>query len=75
MRLGKHLQQNEQYRYVSGSRQRNKKVYVLDELIGYKKDKMSTDRDNGRGNKRTRVTRGSRNPKHGKRKAIHSAQT
>jgi hypothetical protein len=32
-------------------------------------DKMSTDRENGRGNKiRARLRRGSRNPKHGKRK-------
>jgi hypothetical protein len=29
---------------------------------------MSTDRESGRGNKRARVTRGPRNPKHGKRK-------
>jgi hypothetical protein len=28
---------------------------------------MSTERENGRGNKRARVTSGSRNPKHGKR--------
>jgi hypothetical protein len=35
---------------------------------GYKKNKMSTDMENGRENKRARVTRGSRNPKHGKRK-------
>jgi hypothetical protein len=32
------------------------------ELV-YKKNKMSTDRENGRGNKRARVARGSRNPK------------
>jgi hypothetical protein len=42
---------------------------------GYKKNKMSTDREKGTGNKRARVTRGSRNPKHGKRKALHCAQT
>jgi hypothetical protein len=29
---------------------------------------MSTDRENGRGNKRPRVTIGSWNPKHGERK-------
>jgi hypothetical protein len=29
---------------------------------------MSTDREKGRGSKRARVARGSRNPKHGKRK-------
>jgi hypothetical protein len=29
---------------------------------------MGTDREKGTGNKRERVTRGSRNPKHGKRK-------
>jgi hypothetical protein len=34
---------------------------------------MSTDRKSARGNKRARVTRGSRNPKHGKRKALHCA--
>jgi hypothetical protein len=34
----------------------------------YKKNKMSTDREIGRGNKRARVTRGSRNPRYGKRK-------
>jgi hypothetical protein len=38
--------------------------------IGYKKNKISTERESGRGNKRARVTRGSRNPKHGKRKAL-----
>jgi hypothetical protein len=43
-------------------------------LFGYKKNKKSTDMENGRGNKRERVTRGSRNPKHGKRKALHCAQ-
>jgi hypothetical protein len=32
------------------------------------KNKMSTDKENGRGNKMARVTRRSRNPKHGKRK-------
>jgi hypothetical protein len=36
--------------------------------MDYKKNNMSTDRENGRGNRRARVTRGSRNPKHGKRK-------
>jgi hypothetical protein len=34
----------------------------------YKKNQMSTDTEEGRGNKRARVTRGSRNPKHGKLK-------
>jgi hypothetical protein len=40
------------------------------ELMDYKKNNTSTDRGKlGRGNKRaSRVTRGSRNPKHGKRK-------
>jgi hypothetical protein len=38
-------------------------------------NKMSTDREQGRGNKRARVTRGSRNPKHGKREALHCAQS
>jgi hypothetical protein len=38
------------------------------EKHGYKKNKMSTDREKGRGNIRARVARGSRNPKHGKRK-------
>jgi hypothetical protein len=38
--------------------------------IGYKKNKMSTDRESGRENIRARVTKGSRNPKHGKRKAL-----
>jgi hypothetical protein len=34
-----------------------------------KKNNMSTDREKGRGNKWARVTtKGSRNPKHGKRK-------
>jgi hypothetical protein len=36
--------------------------------MDYKKNNISTDREKGRGNKRARVTRGSRNPKHGKRK-------
>jgi hypothetical protein len=39
--------------------------------LDYKKKKMSTDRESGRGNKRAGVTRASRNPKHGKRKALH----
>jgi hypothetical protein len=43
--------------------------------FGYKKNEMSTDMESGRGNKRARVTTGSRNPKHGKRKALHCAQT
>jgi hypothetical protein len=33
--------------------------------IDYKKNNMSTDKENGRGNKKARVTRGSRNPKEG----------
>jgi hypothetical protein len=37
-------------------------------LIDYRNNNMSTNREKGRGNKRARVTRGSRNPKHGKRK-------
>jgi hypothetical protein len=37
--------------------------------MDYEKNNMSTDMEKGmRGNKRARVTRGSRNPKHGKRK-------
>jgi hypothetical protein len=40
------------------------------EKIGYKKNKMSTDRESGKGNKRARVTRGSRNPKHGAVKTV-----
>jgi hypothetical protein len=36
--------------------------------MGYKENHMRTDMEKGRGNKRARVTRGSRNPKHGKRK-------
>jgi hypothetical protein len=35
---------------------------------GLQENEMSTDRESGRGNKRARVTRGSRNPKQGKRK-------
>jgi hypothetical protein len=34
----------------------------------YKKNNMNTDMEKGKGNKTARVTRGSRNPKHGKRK-------
>jgi hypothetical protein len=34
----------------------------------YKRNNMSTDREKGTGNKRARKTRGSRDPKHGKRK-------
>jgi hypothetical protein len=36
--------------------------------MDYKKNTMSTDRENGRGDKIARVTRGSLNPKHGKKK-------
>jgi hypothetical protein len=37
--------------------------------MDYKKNNMNTDMENGRENKGARVTiRGSRNPKHGKRK-------
>jgi hypothetical protein len=36
--------------------------------MDHKAKNMSTDREKGRGNKMARVTRGSRNPKHGKRK-------
>jgi hypothetical protein len=36
--------------------------------MDYKKNNMSTDRGKGMGNRRTRVTRGLWNPKHGKRK-------
>jgi hypothetical protein len=34
---------------------------------------MSTDREKGRGNRRARLTRGSRNPKHRKRKHYETA--
>jgi hypothetical protein len=37
-------------------------------------DEHGQARESGRGNKRARVRRGSRNPKHGKRKALHCAQ-
>jgi hypothetical protein len=37
-------------------------------MIDYMKNNVSTDMVKGRGNKRAIVTRGSRNPKHGKRK-------
>jgi hypothetical protein len=37
-------------------------------LMDYKKNNMSTNRGKWRGNKRARVTRGSRDPKHSKRK-------
>jgi hypothetical protein len=36
-------------------------------VMDYKKNNVSTDMGSGRENKRTRVTRGLRNPKHGKR--------
>jgi hypothetical protein len=39
----------------------------------YYKNNMSTDMENVRGNKRARVTRGSRNPKHSKKEALHCA--
>jgi hypothetical protein len=38
------------------------------EKLDYKKNEMSTDMENGQGNKRARVTRGSWNPKHGNRR-------
>jgi hypothetical protein len=38
------------------------------EELDYKKNNMSPDREIGRGNKRAKVKRGSRNPKHGRRK-------
>jgi hypothetical protein len=37
-------------------------------IIGLLESEMSTDMENGRRNKRGKVTRGSQNPKHGKRK-------
>jgi hypothetical protein len=45
--------------------------------MDYKTNSMSTDREKGRRNKRARVTRGSRNPKHGKRKQyiVHKPST
>jgi hypothetical protein len=44
-------------------------------MIYYKKNKMSTDKEKGTGNIRARVTRGPRNPKHGKSKhyIVHKA--
>jgi hypothetical protein len=39
----------------------------------YKDNNMSTDREKGRGNKRARLTRGSRNPRHGKRNGTAAA--
>jgi hypothetical protein len=36
--------------------------------IDYKEKNINTDMENGRENKRARVTRGSLNPKHGKKK-------
>jgi hypothetical protein len=46
---------------------------MIKDIFVYKKNQMSTDRESGRGNKMARVTRGSRNPKHSKRKALHCA--
>jgi hypothetical protein len=37
-------------------------------IMGYKKNIMNANKKKGRGNKREKVTRGSLNPKHGKRK-------
>jgi hypothetical protein len=37
-------------------------------VFDYKKNNMRTGKEKVRGSKRARVTRGSRNPKHGKRK-------
>jgi hypothetical protein len=42
---------------------------------GLHENEMSTDMENGRGNKRASVTRGSRNSNHGKKEALHCAQT
>jgi hypothetical protein len=42
--------------------------HIPEWVAGLQENEMTTDRENGRGNKRARVTRGSRNPKHGKRK-------
>jgi hypothetical protein len=36
--------------------------------LDYKMNNVTRDMESGRGNKRARVTRRSRNPKHGKRK-------
>jgi hypothetical protein len=36
--------------------------------MDYKKNTMNTEMEKGRANKRARVTRGSRNPRHGKGK-------
>jgi hypothetical protein len=49
---------------------RNLTIYYKKNLwkMNNKKNNMSTDRENRRGNNRARVTRGSWNPKHGKRK-------
>jgi hypothetical protein len=43
--------------------------------MDYKKNNVSTDMKNGRGNKGARVTRGSRNPKRSKRKHYIVAET
>jgi hypothetical protein len=48
-------------------------ICIFLNIYDSKKNNMSTDREKGRGNKRASVTRGSRNPKHGKRKALHCA--
>jgi hypothetical protein len=48
-------------------------ILTYKKIIAYKKNQMSTDRESGRGNKRARVTRGSRNAKHSKKKALHCA--
>jgi hypothetical protein len=39
--------------------------------MDYEKNDMSIDKEKGRGNERARVTRGSRNPKHGNSSQKH----
>jgi hypothetical protein len=43
-------------------------LFFLKVSFDYQRKNMSMDMDKRRGNKTARVTRGSRNPKHGKRK-------
>jgi hypothetical protein len=52
-----------------------KKSFYKKKQGDYKKNNMSAHREKGRGNKRARVTRGSRNPKNGKKETLHCAQT
>jgi hypothetical protein len=45
-----------------------RKFHIISTETGLHDNEMSTDRENGRGNKRARIKRGKRNPKHSKRK-------